>query len=52
VTEHLKKHKKDKHSRRGLIMMTAQRRKLLKYLLNKDSSRYHNLIKALGIRGV
>jgi small subunit ribosomal protein S15 len=52
VTEHLKKHKKDKHSRRGLIMMTAQRRKLLKYLLNKSPSRYHKLIKALGIRGV
>jgi small subunit ribosomal protein S15 len=52
LTEHLKAHKKDKHSRRGLIMMTAHRRKLLKYLLSISSSRYQQLISSLGIRGI
>jgi small subunit ribosomal protein S15 len=50
LTEHFKTHKKDNHSRRGLLMMVAQRRKLLDYLNGKDPARYQNLIKRLGIR--
>ncbi|QIE41128.1 30S ribosomal protein S15 [Meridianimarinicoccus aquatilis] len=50
LTEHFKTHKKDNHSRRGLLMMVAQRRKLLDYLNAKDSARYQDLIKRLGIR--
>jgi len=50
LTEHFKEHKKDNHSRRGLLMMVAQRRKLLDYLKKVDESRYQNLIKRLGIR--
>ena len=50
LTEHFKTHKKDNHSRRGLLMMVAQRRKLLDYLKGKDEARYRDLIKRLGIR--
>lgn len=50
LTEHFKTHKKDNHSRRGLLMMVAQRRKLLDYLKGKDEGRYQALIGRLGIR--
>ncbi len=50
LTEHLKTHKKDYHSRRGLLQMVGKRRKLLNYLNRKDSSRYQALIKSLGLR--
>ncbi len=50
LTEHFKTHKKDNHSRRGLLMMVAQRRKLLDYLRGKDEARYRVLIAKLGIR--
>lgn len=50
LTEHFKSHKKDNHSRRGLLMMVAQRRKLLDYLKGKDESRYTALIGKLGLR--
>ncbi|MFC5739128.1 SSU ribosomal protein S15P [Rhodobacter sp. 140A] len=50
LTEHFKEHKKDNHSRRGLLMMVAQRRKLLDYLKKKDESRYTALIARLGLR--
>jgi small subunit ribosomal protein S15 len=50
LTEHFKVHKKDNHGRRGLLMMVAQRRKLLDYLKGKDEGRYQDLIKRLGIR--
>ncbi|MGG7644710.1 30S ribosomal protein S15 [Rhodovulum sp. YNF3179] len=50
LTEHFKTHKKDKHSRRGLLKLVAQRRKLLDYLRGKDEDRYRDLIKRLGIR--
>jgi small subunit ribosomal protein S15 len=50
LTEHFKTHKKDNHSRRGLLMMVAQRRKLLDYLKGKEEARYQDLIKRLGIR--
>jgi small subunit ribosomal protein S15 len=50
LTEHLKTHKKDHSSRRGLIMMVSQRRKLLDYLKRKDSDRYQEIIKRLGLR--
>jgi len=50
LTEHFKTHKKDNHSRRGLLMMVAQRRKLLDYTKAKDEARYQDLIKRLGIR--
>jgi len=50
LTEHFKTHKKDNHSRRGLLMMVAQRRKLLDYLNAKEAGRYQDLIKRLGIR--
>lgn len=50
LTEHLKVHKKDHSSRRGLIMMVNQRRKLLAYLTKKDEARYKELIKRLGLR--
>ena len=51
LTEHLKEHKKDYHSRRGLLKMVGQRKRLLKYLKNKDINRYRELISRLGIRG-
>ena len=50
LTEHFKNHKKDNHSRRGLLKMVALRRKLLDYVKAKDESRYQDLIKRLGIR--
>ena len=50
LTEHFKTHKKDNHSRRGLLMMVAQRRKLLDYLKSRDESRYTALIGRLGLR--
>lgn len=50
LTEHFRDHKKDNHSRRGLLMMVAKRRKLLDYLNGKDSARYQTLIERLGIR--
>ena len=51
LNEHLKTHKKDHHSRRGLLKMVGQRRNLLKYLQNNDITRYRSLIEKLGIRG-
>ncbi len=50
LTEHLKLHKKDFGSRRGLLSMVGQRRNLLKYIKNKNENRYTNLIKKLGLR--
>ncbi len=50
LTEHLKIHKKDHHSRRGLLMMVGQRRRLLDYLKSKKAARYEDLIKRLGLR--
>ena len=50
LTEHLKAHKKDKHSRRGLLGMVGQRRKLLRYLKQKDSTRYAEVAASLGLR--
>lgn len=50
LTEHLRVHKKDHHSRRGLLKMVGQRRKLLVYLKNTDVSRYSALIEKLGLR--
>lgn len=51
LNEHLKTHKKDYHSRRGLLKMVGQRRGLLNYLKKADIERYRNLIGKLGIRG-
>jgi len=51
LTEHLKEHKKDHHSRRGLLQMVGLRRRLLNYLRSKDIERYRSLIERLGIRG-
>jgi len=50
LTQHLRTHKKDHHSRRGLLKMVGQRRKLLVYLKNKDVNRYSTLIEKLGLR--
>ncbi len=50
LTDHLKTHAKDFHSRRGLLMMVGQRRRLLDYLKNKNQKRYQDLIKSLGLR--
>lgn len=50
LTEHFKDHKKDNHSRRGLLKMVSQRRKLLDYARGKDEARYQDIIKRLGIR--
>ena len=50
LTEHFKTHKKDNHSRRGLLKMVALRRKLLDYVKAKEEARYSTLIKRLGIR--
>lgn len=50
LTEHLKIHKKDHHSRRGLLKMVGQRRALLNYLKAQEFSRYRNLIERLGLR--
>lgn len=51
LTDHLNEHKKDFHSRRGLLKMVGKRKRLLRYLKNKDIERYRNLISRLGIRG-
>jgi small subunit ribosomal protein S15 len=50
LTEHLKIHKKDKHSRRGLFLQVGQRRRLLNYLARKDIERYRKLVSDLGLR--
>ncbi len=50
LTEHLKIHKKDFHSRRGLLMMVGQRRQLLDYLKRKEAGRYETLVERLGLR--
>ena len=50
LTEHFKTHAKDHHSRRGLLMLVGRRRRLLDYLKSKDTQRYAELIKRLGIR--
>ena len=50
LTEHFKDHKKDNHSRRGLLKMVNQRRSLLAYLKKKDEARYQGLIQSLGLR--
>jgi small subunit ribosomal protein S15 len=50
LTEHFKTHKKDHHSRRGLLSMVARRRKLLNYLKDRNPERYKTLIQSLGIR--
>jgi len=50
LTEHFKTNKKDNHSRRGLLAMVTQRRRLLDYLKKKDEARYQDLIKRLGLR--
>ncbi len=50
LNEHLKVHKKDHHSRRGLLKMVGQRRNMLNYLKEKDLDRYRNLISRLGLR--
>jgi small subunit ribosomal protein S15 len=49
LTEHLKKHKKDFHSRRGLLMLVGRRRRLLQYLKKKDPKRYGDLVKDLNL---
>lgn len=51
LTEHFKIHKKDHHSRRGLLRMVSRRRKLLDYLKSRDVARYRDLIQKLGLRG-
>ena len=50
LTEHLKVHKKDNHSRRGLLKMVGARRSLLKYLSDKDDQRYRDIVEKLGLR--
>ena len=50
LTEHFKSHKKDNHSRRGLLKMVSQRRRLLDYLKAKDEGRYKDVVKKLGLR--
>ena len=50
LTEHLKVHKKDNHSRRGLLKMVGARRSLLKYLSDKDVQRYRDIVEKLGLR--
>jgi len=50
LSSHLNNHKKDNHSRRGLIGMVAQRRKLLNYLQKKDTKRYNKVVKDLGLK--
>ena len=50
LTEHLKMHKHDHHSRRGLLLLVGQRRRLLQYLTKKDINRYRAIIERLGIR--
>ena len=50
LTEHMKEHKKDVHSQRGLLGLVSKRRRLLDYLKGKDETRYQDLIKRLGLR--
>ena len=50
LTEHFKTHKKDNHSRRGLLKMVSRRRKLLDYLKRRDINEYHTIIEKLGLR--
>lgn len=50
LTEHLKVHKKDHHSRRGLLILVGRRRRLLNYVKNKDVKRYRAIIETLGLR--
>jgi small subunit ribosomal protein S15 len=50
LTEHLREHKKDHHSRRGLLMLVGQRRRLLDYLSRSDVERYRGLVQELGLR--
>ncbi|MGB0843943.1 MAG: 30S ribosomal protein S15 [Alphaproteobacteria bacterium] len=50
LTEHMKEHKKDFHSRRGLLILVGQRRRLLDYTKKKDQGRYESLIQRLGLR--
>ena len=50
LTEHLKVHKKDHHSRRGLLMLVGRRRRLLNYVKSKDVKRYRTIIESLGLR--
>jgi len=50
LTEHFKEHKKDHHSRRGLLMLVGKRRRLLNYLMSKDIERYRALVKELRLR--
>jgi small subunit ribosomal protein S15 len=50
LTEHFKTHKKDHHSRRGLLQMVSQRKQLIEYLKHKDENRYKKLIAGLGLR--
>jgi small subunit ribosomal protein S15 len=50
LTEHLREHRKDHHSRRGLLMLVGQRRRLLQYLAKKDIQRFRALVDRLGIR--
>lgn len=49
LTDHLKTHKKDNHSRRGLLKMVSKRRRLLRYLMTKDETRYRGLIDKVGL---
>jgi small subunit ribosomal protein S15 len=50
LTDHLKVHKKDHHSRRGLLMLVGRRRRLLNYVKNKDVARYRTILKTLGLK--
>ncbi len=50
LTEHLKMHKKDHHSRRGLLMLVGRRRRLLNYVKNKDVNRYRAIIETIGLK--
>ena len=50
LTEHFKVHKKDHHSRRGLLILVGRRRRLLNYVKNKDVNRYRTIIETLGLR--
>jgi small subunit ribosomal protein S15 len=50
LTEHFKEHKKDNHSRRGLLKMVSQRRRLLDYLKDRDTGRYQSIIERLNLR--
>jgi len=50
LTEHMKVHKKDHHSRRGLLMLVGRRRRLLNYVKRKDVQRYRNIIETLGLK--